>query len=64
MLYVWYDNEFGYTVQVLRCMQKMAGIEMPLLPKKRSRNSHVKLLRLAAGAFFHGIKGRTLLCDS
>ena len=33
VLYIWYDNEFGYTVQVLRCMQKMAGIQMPLLPK-------------------------------
>ena len=31
-----------------------------LFCQKRSRNSHVKLLRLAAGAFFHGIKGRTL----
>jgi glyceraldehyde 3-phosphate dehydrogenase len=35
VLYVWYDNEFGYTVQVLRCMQKMAGIHMPLLPKAK-----------------------------
>jgi glyceraldehyde 3-phosphate dehydrogenase len=35
VLYVWYDNEFGYTVQVLRCMQKMAGINMPLLPKAK-----------------------------
>ena len=28
VLYVWYDNEFGYSCQVLRVMQKMAGIEM------------------------------------
>jgi len=28
VLYVWYDNEFGYSCQVLRVMQKMAGINM------------------------------------
>jgi glyceraldehyde 3-phosphate dehydrogenase len=28
ILYVWYDNEFGYSCQVLRVMQKMAGINM------------------------------------
>ena len=26
ILYVWYDNEFGYTCQVNRVLQKMAGI--------------------------------------
>ena len=33
VLYVWYDNEFGYSCQVIRVMQKMAGIELMDLPK-------------------------------
>lgn len=33
VLYVWYDNEFGYSCQVVRVMQEMAGIEYPTLPK-------------------------------
>jgi len=32
VLYVWYDNEFGYSCQVVRMLQKMAGIELPSLP--------------------------------
>ncbi|NVK23290.1 MAG: glyceraldehyde-3-phosphate dehydrogenase [Gammaproteobacteria bacterium] len=32
VLYVWYDNEFGYSCQVVRVMQQMAGIEFPSLP--------------------------------
>jgi len=32
VLYVWYDNEFGYSCQVVRMVQKMAGIELPSLP--------------------------------
>lgn len=32
VLYVWYDNEFGYSCQVVRVMQEMAGIEYPSLP--------------------------------
>jgi len=33
VLYVWYDNEFGYTCQVVRIVQKWAGIRYPLIPK-------------------------------
>ena len=33
VLYVWYDNEFGYSCQVVRVVQKMAGIQYPLIPK-------------------------------
>jgi len=33
VLYVWYDNEFGYSCQVVRVMLEMAGIEIPTLPK-------------------------------
>ncbi|ABG40162.1 glyceraldehyde-3-phosphate dehydrogenase, type I [Paraglaciecola sp. T6c] len=32
-LYVWYDNEFGYSCQVLRVVQDMAGLHYPSLPK-------------------------------
>ncbi len=31
-LYVWYDNEFGYSCQVMRVVQCMAGLNYPLLP--------------------------------
>jgi glyceraldehyde 3-phosphate dehydrogenase len=32
VLYVWYDNEFGYSCQVVRVMHEMAGIHVPTLP--------------------------------
>jgi glyceraldehyde 3-phosphate dehydrogenase len=32
VLYVWYDNEFGYACQVMRVIQKMAGVHLPELP--------------------------------
>ena len=32
VLYVWYDNEFGYSCQVVRMIQKMAGVELPSVP--------------------------------
>jgi glyceraldehyde 3-phosphate dehydrogenase len=33
-LYVWYDNESGYSSQVVRLMRQMAGIRYPSLPKQ------------------------------
>jgi glyceraldehyde 3-phosphate dehydrogenase len=33
-LYVWYDNEFGYSRQVVRCVEELAGLVMPNLPKR------------------------------
>ncbi len=33
VLYGWYDNEFGYACQVVRVVQKWAGINYPLIPK-------------------------------
>ena len=33
VLYVWYDNEFGYACQVVRIVQKWAGISYPLIPQ-------------------------------
>ncbi|QIT56629.1 glyceraldehyde-3-phosphate dehydrogenase [Aquisalimonas sp. 2447] len=32
VLYVWYDNEFGYSCQVVRVMQQMAGLHFPSVP--------------------------------
>jgi len=34
VLYVWYDNEFGYSTQVLRVMQHMVGLNIPTIPGK------------------------------
>ncbi len=33
-LYVWYDNEFGYSCQVMRVVEEMAGLTYPLIPAK------------------------------
>lgn len=32
VVYVWYDNEFGYSCQVLRVMNEMAGVSFPTVP--------------------------------
>jgi glyceraldehyde 3-phosphate dehydrogenase len=32
VLYVWYDNEFGYSCQVVRVMNEMAGVQCPTIP--------------------------------
>lgn len=32
VIYVWYDNEFGYSTQVLRCMQHMVGLKIANVP--------------------------------
>jgi glyceraldehyde 3-phosphate dehydrogenase len=33
VLYVWYDNEFGYSCQVIRVMEDMAGVNPPAFPQ-------------------------------
>lgn len=33
VLYVWYDNEFGYSCQVVRVMEDMAGVNPPAFPR-------------------------------
>ena len=33
MLYVWYDNEFGYSCQVVRVVQSISGVEYPTYPE-------------------------------
>lgn len=32
ILYVWYDNEFGYSCQVIRVLEEMAGVQAPAYP--------------------------------
>jgi glyceraldehyde 3-phosphate dehydrogenase len=33
VLYVWYDNEFGYSRQVVRVLEELAGLGLPTFPK-------------------------------
>ncbi|MCZ6680746.1 MAG: glyceraldehyde-3-phosphate dehydrogenase [Candidatus Poribacteria bacterium] len=33
VLYIWYDNEFGYSCQVVRILQHIAGLELPGFPR-------------------------------
>jgi glyceraldehyde 3-phosphate dehydrogenase len=33
ILYAWYDNEYGYSYQVVRLLQEMAGVVPPSYPK-------------------------------
>ncbi len=37
VLYIWYDNEFGYSCQVVRVVQRWAGIRYPLIPNDVAR---------------------------
>lgn len=39
VIYVWYDNEFGYTCQVVRVAQKMANIKYPVIPLEEAAAS-------------------------
>lgn len=36
VLYVWYDNEFGYSCQVVRVMEEMTGVNPPSFPAKEA----------------------------
>lgn len=36
VMYVWYDNEFGYSCQVLRCLETMANASFTLYPPLES----------------------------
>ncbi|MEV4556772.1 glyceraldehyde-3-phosphate dehydrogenase [Kitasatospora sp. NPDC049285] len=33
ILYLWYDNEFGYSCQVIRVVQHVSGVEYPTFPR-------------------------------
>jgi glyceraldehyde 3-phosphate dehydrogenase len=41
VLYVWYDNEFGYSCQVMRVAQKMGGVRYPIVPAQPAAESTV-----------------------
>ena len=43
VLYAWYDNEFGYACQVVRVVQKWAGIRYPLIPGDVGRTGFEEL---------------------
>lgn len=34
VVYVWYDNEFGYSCQVMRIVGQLAGLNYPVFPKE------------------------------
>ena len=34
VVYVWYDNEFGYSCQVVRVLEKMAGVHPQVVPAR------------------------------
>src|SRR5699024_3148598 len=34
VVYVWYDNEFGYSCQVLRVIEEMAGTHPAVIPPR------------------------------
>jgi len=34
IIYVWYDNEFGYSAQVVRLLQVIAKIQHPRFPRE------------------------------
>jgi glyceraldehyde 3-phosphate dehydrogenase len=45
VLYVWYDNEFGYTCQVIRVAQKMTGVLYPVVPMQPvSQSEHTEMV--------------------
>lgn len=33
VLYCWYDNEFGYSCQVMRCLEQMSGVKYKIYPR-------------------------------
>ena len=39
VLYVWYDNEYGYSTQVVRVMRHMVGMHIPSLPLRETRDA-------------------------
>ena len=36
VIYLWYDNEYGYSCQVYRVLEKMAGIRFPTYPESNT----------------------------
>ncbi|MFE3445781.1 glyceraldehyde-3-phosphate dehydrogenase [Nocardia sp. NPDC059180] len=44
ILYVWYDNEFGYSCQVVRTVQYISGIEYPTYPQVGAQQGEAALI--------------------
>ena len=40
VLYVWYDNEAGYSAQVIRLVSEMAGMSFPIFPERGTAADH------------------------
>jgi glyceraldehyde 3-phosphate dehydrogenase len=40
VVYVWYDNEYGYSRQVVRILESMTGVRVPTLPEPRFEVEH------------------------
>ena len=34
VVYLWYDNEFGYSCQVMRILERIAGINYQVYPRQ------------------------------
>lgn len=49
ILYVWYDNEFGYSCQVVRVLQRLRGIDHTRFPDKAQSDEIDRMLGLSAG---------------
>lgn len=47
ILYLWYDNEFGYSCQVVRTVQYISGIEYPTYPRLGAQDSAEDVPELA-----------------
>ena len=39
MLYVWYDNEYGYSHQVVRVVEEIAGVRPTIYPERKAPES-------------------------
>ena len=39
MLYVWYDNEYGYSHQVVRVVEEIAGVRPKIYPERKAPES-------------------------
>jgi len=48
ILYCWYDNEFGYSSQVVRTVQYISGIEYPTYPQFADRSQDAADVRALA----------------
>lgn len=48
ILYLWYDNEFGYSCQVVRTVQYVSGIEYPTYPQMSAYDGEIRVVVAAS----------------